>query len=53
MQQPLFKNLGDHVYGIDKSTFEEFIIKWILDDMKESLKDNAIKLPKNFYTSHA
>lgn len=38
---------GDHVYGTDKSTFEEFVEKWILDNMKEALKDNGVKMPEN------
>lgn len=43
---------GDHVYGIYKSTFEEFVKKWILEDMKESLEDNNIPLPKNLKTNN-
>lgn len=41
---------GDHVDGVDKSTFEDFIEKWILDDMKESLEDNDIEMPENLNT---
>lgn len=43
---------GDHVKGLDKSTFEEFVEKWILDDMKESLKDNGIEIPENLNTNN-
>ncbi|NLK71903.1 MAG: SMI1/KNR4 family protein [Clostridiales bacterium] len=43
--------LGDHAGVIDKSTFEAFVEKWILDDMKDSLKDNDIKLPNNMKTN--
>lgn len=43
--------LGDHVDEITKSTFEEFIEKWFLDDMKEALEDNDIKLPKKLKTN--
>ena len=43
---------GDHVYGVEQSTFEEFVEKWILDDMKESLKDNGVKMPENLNTNY-
>lgn len=38
---------GDHVDGIEKATFEEFVERWILDGMKEAVKENGVNLPEN------
>lgn len=36
---------GDHVNGVEQSTFEEFVDNWIIKNMKEELKDNQIEVP--------
>ncbi len=43
--------LGNHAGMIEKSTFEAFVEKWILEDMKQALSDNDIKLPENMKTN--
>ncbi len=43
--------LGDHVDGVNKSNFETFVEEWILNDMKDLLKDNDINLPDNLKTN--
>lgn len=44
---------GDHVDGVEQSIFEAFVEEWILNDMKDSLKDNDIKMPENLNTNHS
>lgn len=44
---------GDHAGGVEQSTFENFVEKWILNDMKDSLKDNDIIMPKNLNTNNS
>ena len=36
---------GDHVNGIEPSTFEDFIDNWIINCMKDSFIDNGIEMP--------
>lgn len=37
---------GDHVNGVEQASFEEFLQEWIISDMKDSLADNGIEIPK-------
>lgn len=41
---------GDHVSGVESATFEEFVEHWIIDGMKEDLKDNGFEIPANLNT---
>ncbi len=42
---------GDHINGVHESTFEEFVEKWILEDMKDSLEEHGLKMPKKLKTN--
>ncbi len=37
--------LGDHADGIEESTFEAFVKRWILEGMEEAVEENGIHLP--------
>ena len=38
---------GDHTFGLEKSTFEDFLDKWIIKEMEESLQDNGVEIPEH------
>ncbi len=41
---------GDHVRGVGSATFEAFVEHWIIDGMKDDLKDNELEIPVTLNT---